>query len=285
MMAPRSSHRLRAHLTQAVIYAIVAAGGVIICLPLAWMVLTALSPEGSVISGGIPWPKSLHWENFPRAMTQPNFPFGRFALNSVTVTFFTIVGTVSSSALVAYAFARLRFGGRKLLFMLVLATIMVPYQVTLIPRFLLFAKLGWIDTLLPLVVPAFFGGGAFNIFLLRQFFLSIPQEMLDAAQMDGCGFMGSFWHIAIPNSLPALGTVAIFTMIWTWNDFLGPLVYLNTNDNFTLSVGLALFRSGVSGLDITLLMAASLVVLAPCLIVFFVGQKMFIQGIVVTGVK
>ena len=285
MTASSRSYRLRAHLASITIYAIVAGGGVIICLPLAWMVLTALSPEGSVVSGGISWPKALHWENFPRALTQPNFPFGRFALNTSTVTFFTIVGTVSSSALVAYAFARLRFRGRKALFTLVLATIMVPYQVTLIPRFLLFAELGWIDTLLPLTVPAFLGGGAFNIFLLRQFFLSIPQEMLDAAQIDGCGFLGSFWHIAIPSSLPALGTVAIFTMIWTWNDFLGPLVYLNTNDNYTLSVGLALFRTGVSGLDITLLMAASLVVLAPCVLVFFVCQRMFIQGIVVTGVK
>lgn len=278
-------YRARRILGRVAVYGVVVGGAVVICLPLVWMLLTALSPEGSVTSGGLPWPKSFHWENFYKSMTQPNFPFGRFALNTVTVTFFTIVGTVSSSAVVAYAFSRLRFRGKTLLFTLVLSTMMVPYQVTLIPRFLLFARLGWVDTLLPLTVPAFLGGGAFNIFLLRQFFATIPQDTLDAAHIDGCSLLGTFWHVVLPNSLPALGTVAIFTMIWTWNDFLGPLVYLNTNDNYTLSVGLALFRSGVSGLDITLLMAASLVVLAPCLLVFFVCQRMFIQGIVVTGVK
>jgi len=270
------------------IYVLVIGGAVIICMPLLWMFRTALSSTGQVGSGGFDWLydwSDLNWDNFRAALTQPNFPFLRFALNTVTVTFFVLVGTVASSAIVAYAFARLRFRGRNALFVLVLATMMIPYQVTLIPRFLLFSWAGWIDTLLPLIVPAFLGGGAFNIFLLRQFFSTIPQETLDAARIDGCGFFGSFWHIVIPNSLPALGVVAIFTMIGTWNDFLGPLVYLNTKENYTLSLGLAMFNFGPQGANVPLLMAASLVVLLPCLIIFFVCQRLFIQGIVITGVK
>jgi ABC-type glycerol-3-phosphate transport system permease component len=162
---------------------------------------------------------------------------------------------------------------------------MVPYQVMMIPRFLLFRELGWIDTLLPLFVPAFFGGGAFNIFLLRQFFRTIPQATLDAARIDGCGYFATFWHVVLPMSKPALATVAIFTFMGTWNDYLAPLVYLNTKDNYTLSLGLALFRTRAEMVDITLLMAASLVVLLPCIIVFFICQRLFIQGVVVTGVK
>ena len=267
-------------------YALLMAGAAVVMAPFLWLVITAVSPEGTVFAGEFRlWPERLALGNFRDALTHPEYPFGRFFLNTITVTLSCVIGGTFSAALVAYAFARLRFRGSGWLFLLVLATLMVPYQVTLIPRFLFFRELGWIDTLLPLFVPAFLGGGAFNIFLLRQFFRTIPQATLDAARIDGCGYFGTFWHVVLPMSKPALATVAIFTFMGTWNDFLGPLVYLNTKENYTLSVGLALFQTRSELVDITLLMAASLVVLLPCILIFFVCQRLFIQGVVVTGVK
>jgi ABC-type glycerol-3-phosphate transport system permease component len=267
-------------------YLVLLAGAVLVMVPFLWLVITAVSPPGTVFMGQFRLlPERLALDNFSKALTHPEYPFARFFLNTVTVTLSSVVGCTFSAALVAYAFARLRFRGSNWLFLLVLATMMVPYQVTMVPRFLLFRELGWLDTLLPLFVPAFFGGGAFNIFLLRQFFRTIPQATLDAARIDGCGHFGTFWHVVLPMSKPALATVAIFTFMGSWNDFLAPLVYLNTKENYTLAVGLALFRTRAEMVDITLLMAASLVVLLPCVIVFFVCQRLFIQGVVVTGVK
>jgi ABC-type glycerol-3-phosphate transport system permease component len=267
-------------------YVLLIIGAVIVMVPFWWLVMTAVSPKGTVSMGEFRlWPQAFAFGNFREALTHPEYPFGRFFVNTVTVTLSRVIGCTFSAALVAYAFARLRFRGSGWLFVLVLATMMVPYQVMMIPRFLLFRELGWIDTLLPLFVPAFFGGGAFNIFLLRQFFRTIPQATLDAARIDGCGYFATFWHVVLPMSKPALATVAIFTFMGTWNDYLAPLVYLNTKDNYTLSLGLALFRTRAEVVDITLLMTASLVVLLPCIIVFFICQRLFIQGVVVTGVK
>ena len=226
-----------------------------------------------------------HWENFKNALTQPGMPFILFLRNTLVIVVLTVLGATLSAALCAYGFARLRFRGRQPLFILLLATMMIPGQVTMIPVYILFKELHWINTYLPLIVPAWFGGGAFSIFLLRQFFQSIPFEMEESARIDGCGPLSTWWRIILPLSIPALATIAIFTFMGAWNDFMGPLIYINDTDKFTLALGLNLFK-GQYGTDTPhLMMAATLVVLMPVLILFFVAQKQFIQGIVVSGVK
>jgi ABC-type glycerol-3-phosphate transport system permease component len=195
-------------------------------------------------------------------------------------------GQVFSAALVAFGFARIKFPGKTPLFIILISTMMIPFQVTMIPTFLLFASLGWINTYLPLIVPAFFGGGAFFIFLLRQFFMTIPRDLDEAAIIDGCGSFGIFWRIMLPLSKPALTTVAVFSFIAHWNDFLGPLIYLNSPKMYTLAVGLSFFQSRFTGgTNFSLLMAASLIVLLPVLLVFFFSQRFFIEGITLTGIK
>jgi multiple sugar transport system permease protein len=252
-------------------------------LPLAWMFTTALKPDGEVVS--IPprfIPDQWHWENFGIALQAMKFTV--LLQNTLTVTLLTLVGTVVSSALVAYPFARLNFPGKMTLFILTLSTTMLPYAVTMIPIYIIFARLQWIDTFRPLIVPAFFGGGAFNIFLLRQFYMTIPRDLDEAAIMDGCGVMGVFWHILLPLSKPALTTVSIFTFIGAWNDFLMPLIYLNSRDKMTLAVGLNIFRN-LYATQWNYLMGASLVVMIPCVIIFVVMQKYFVEGITLSGIK
>ena len=209
--------------------------------------------------------------------------------NTMTIAVAVMVGRLLSASLAAYGFSRVRFPLREVLFLLVLSTLMIPYHVTLIPQYLIFRNLGWLDTLKPLYVPAFFGGGAFYIFLLRQFFLTIPKEYDDAARIDGCGILGVFWRIILPMSLPALGTVAIFTFMATWNDFLGPLIYLNTPEKQTLAVAIMQWERSIEHAGYkhnwNHIMAVSCLLTVPPLLVFFFAQRYFIQGIVVTGVK
>lgn len=225
------------------------------------------------------------WSNFHDALMNPAMPFPRFFLNTVIIVVLTVLGATLSAALCAYGFARIRFRGREPLFILLLATMMIPGQVTMIPVYILFKELHWINTYLPLIVPAWFGGGAFSIFLLRQFFQGIPHEMEEAARMDGCGPLSTWWRIILPLSLPALATVGIFTFMGAWNDFMGPLIYINDTEKYTLALGLNLFK-GQYGTDTPqLMMAATLVVLIPVLLLFFFAQKQFIQGIVISGVK
>ena len=200
------------------------------------------------------------------------------------ITFATMVGTLLSSSIVAYGFARLRARGRDVLFMILLSTMMIPPQVTMIPVFALFKLLNWTDTFKPLIIPNFFGG-AFFIFLLRQFYMTIPIELDDAAKIDGCSYLGIFSRIILPLTKPALATVAIFSFMWSWNDFMDPLIYLNSRDKLTLTLALNRF-TGMYGMTAwNLLMAASLVVALPCFVLFFFAQRYFIQGIVVTGLK
>ena len=210
--------------------------------------------------------------------------FWLYLWNTLFITAVNVVGVLSSSAVVAYAFARLRFPGRGWLFVLVLATMMVPGQVTMIPTFILFSKLGWTNTFLPLTLPAFFGGGAYNVFLLRQFFMSIPPDLDDAAKIDGCSTFGIFWRIMLPLTKPALITVAVFCVVYNWNDFMNPLIYLNARHMFTLSLGLTQFRR-LYGTQTHLMMAASTITLMPLMIIFLIGQRYFIQGIATTGLK
>jgi multiple sugar transport system permease protein len=205
-------------------------------------------------------------------------------MNTLTIAVLSCLGATMSSSLVAFAFARLRFPGRGPLFLLCLATMMVPAQVTMIPTFILFKNLGWYDTFYPLIVPAFLGGGAYNIFLMRQFFMSIPYEMDEAAKIDGCTNFGVYWRILLPLCKPALTTVAVFAFVYNWMDYLNPLIYLDSNGKKTLALGLKNFVS-LYGQDYHLLMAASLLVSLPIAIIFLVGQRYFIQGIATTGLK
>ena len=222
------------------------------------------------------------WHNYSEALTV--LPFHLFLRNTLIITFACIVGQVLSASLVAFGFSRMHFPGRDALFILVLSTMMLPAQVTQIPTFILYTHLQWIDTLKPLIVPAFFGGGAFFIFLLRQFFMTLPKELEDAAKMDGCSPLGIYWNVAVPLSKPALATVAVFSFMAHWNDFMGPLIYIQTMENKTLALGLASFKT-LHGTEYHLLMAASIAVLLPVLIIFFSAQKYFVKGIVMSGIK
>ena len=266
-------------------YALLLGWAVLIMIPLVWMVSTSLKEPSAVYTFPpkiIPDP--VRWSNFPESLTIA--PFGRFYVNTVIVTFANIIGHLFSCSLVAFAFARLRAPGKNLLFMLVLSTVMIPFYVRMIPLFILYRTFGWLDTLAPLIVPAFFAGNAFYIFLLRQFFLTINRELEDAARIDGCSTFGVYWRIILPLSQPALAMIAVFDFVFNWNDFLGPLIFLNSVRNRTVAVGLAYFQGSLETAPMMhLLMAAALVSIIPVLVLFFFTQRYFIQGIVFTGMK
>ena len=250
--------------------------------PFLWMVSTSLKTPGQVMLQPPTWiPKPFAWENYSQALTA--VPFNQFIVNTCIITFSSVIGLSLSSSLAAYGFSRLRFPGRDFWFMALLGTMILPGQVTMIPQFLVFFKIGWVNTFKPIIVPAFFGS-AFYIFLLRQFFLTIPSELDDAAIIDGCNAFGIYWRIILPLSEPALATVAVFAFIYNWNDFLRPLIYLTSTERMTVAVGLRMFQ-GYNYTATHLLMAASTVALLPIITVFFLAQKYFVQGIALTGIK
>jgi multiple sugar transport system permease protein len=265
-------------------YAVLIVMSIIFLIPFSWMLATSLTEASKIrMSSGMPWiPHPIVWQNYKEALTV--LPFHLFLKNTLTITISCIIGQTLSASLVAFGFSRMRFPGRDFLFIMVLATMMLPAQVTMIPSFILFVKLRWIDTLKPLIVPSFFGGGAFFIFLLRQFFLTIPSELEDAAKIDGCSPLGIFRNVALPLSKPALATVAIFSFMGHWNDFMGPLIYTQSMEKKTLALGLFSFK-GLHGTEYHLMMAAAIAVLLPVLIIFFSAQKYFVQGIVMSGIK
>ncbi len=251
-------------------------------LPFAWMVGTSLKPEAQVFSPGLEIiPRTFVWKNYPVALAY--IPFGLYALNTLLIASASALAVVISSSLTAYSFARLRWPGRDIVFFVLLATLMLPHQVTMLPVFVIFKKLGWIGGFRPLIVPAMFGS-AFFIFLLRQFFMTIPRELSDAAKIDGASEFGIWRMVMLPLSKPALTTVALFTFMGAWNDFLGPLMYLNDDRTYTLSLGLQQFVTQ-HGAQWNLLMAASVVMTAPIILLWFLGQKTFVQGVTLTGVK
>ncbi|MBW9315590.1 carbohydrate ABC transporter permease [Bacillus subtilis] len=263
-------------------YGLLVSLSIVFILPFLWLVGTSLKPENEAIS----FPPSL----LPKVWDFANYidvftivDFGQYYLNSIIVTVATVIGTVLSSTLVAYGFARIKGKGRDVWFILLLATMMLPPQVTMIPVYMIFAKLGWTNTFLPLIVPAFFGN-AYFIFLLRQFFKTIPKELEESAYLDGCSTLGIFWRIVLPLSTPAVITVALLSFMWTWNDFLGPLIYLNDDSKFTLALGILQFK-GALLIEWGPMMAASVLIILPLIIMFFVGQKYFIEGIATTGGK
>jgi len=258
-------------------------GAAFYLLPLVWMILSSVKTNAEVFAYPPKWlPARPMWSNYVTAFELMHFP--TLLKNSALITTTTIVGAILSSAMAAYGFARLRFKGRDAWFMVVLATMMLPGYVTMIPVYIIFRHLGWINTLKPLIVPSFLGGGAFYIFLLRQYLMTIPYELDDAARIDGCSNYRIFWNILMPLMRPALGAVAIFLFIGHWNDFFGPLIYLHSQENFTLALGLYRFR-GPYSVEWSYLMAGTLMVALPPLIIFFLFQRYFIEGMVMTGIK
>jgi multiple sugar transport system permease protein len=223
----------------------------------------------------------IHWENYPIAFTQ--VPFGRYLVNTLIVTFVGMTGMLLSCSIVAYGFSRFRAPGINILFLVLLSTIMLPRQVTLIPIYVFFQKIGWIDTLLPLIVPAFFAN-AYDVFLLRQFFMTIPLELDDAAKIDGANPVQTFLYVMLPQARPALVAVGIFHFLWAWNDFYEPLIFLHSRENWTVAVGLQTFNAMYS-VNTHLIMAASVVMVLPPILLFFFAQQIFTQGVVISGVK
>lgn len=266
-----------------VLLAVVTAISAVFLVPFLWVVSTSLKGSEQIFTIPPQWiPDRLHWENYAEVFRR--MPFLAYFRNSVMISILTIIGVVGSSSLVAYAFACLRWPGRDALFIVILATMMLPLQVTMIPIFVLYKELGWLNTFKPLIVPAFFGGGAFNIFLLRQFFLGVPRELIDAARIDGASEFRIYWSIMLPLAKPALATIAIITFMFTWYDFLGPLIYLSDRMKGTLALGLSMLV-GQTQTEWGLLMAASLMMMLPVLLVFFFFQKYFIQGFMMSGIK
>jgi multiple sugar transport system permease protein len=258
-------------------------------LPFIWMVSSALKIDAQVyVAPPIWFPNPAHWENFPAAWNSQTFNL--YVFNTVfRYAIPATIGVVLSSAMVAYGFARLKWPGRDALFFLCLATMMVPFQVQMVPLFMIFKQFGWINSFLPLVVPAFFGS-PFYIFMLRQFFLTIPAELSDAARIDGAGEFGILFRIILPLSKPALTVVALFAFIGAWNDYLGPLIYVHDSSLYVLALGVEnmrrsmMFNSTIAN-AYPYLMAISTLVVLPILILFFFGQRMFIEGISLTGLK
>jgi multiple sugar transport system permease protein len=253
-------------------------------LPLLWLVSTSLKPIDETMSLPPRWlPSQPRWGNYPEALSSMG-GFWTFLGNTLLVCGLGVVGAVLSNAIVAYSFARLKWRGRDTLFAVTLATMMVPFPVLMVPLYGVFKTLGWIGTLKPLWVPAFWGG-AFNIFLMRQFFRTIPEELSEAARLDGCNEWQIFWRIILPLSKPVLAVVALLHFLWAWNDFLGPLLFLTRKNTFTLALALQNYQSQAGGVQWHHLMAASAVIIAPIIVLFFLAQKTFIRGIATTGLK
>lgn len=267
-------------------YVLLIAGAIPTLLPFVWLLRSALMDTNQMFVAPPEWiPNPFMWSNFTGALTAQ--PFGHYLLNTMIIEVFVVVGTVLTCSVAAFSFSRLRWRGRNIVFAILLSSLMLPYAVTLIPTFLMWQTVGALNTFVPLTAPAWFAGaagGVFNVFLLRQFFLTIPFELDEAAYIDGASPWRVFWQIIMPLSKPAIVVVTIFTFIHVWNDFLGPLVYLNDDRKFTLALGLASFQ-GVYNAQWGFLMAASAAVIAPIVVLFFVAQRYFIEGVTLTGIK
>jgi multiple sugar transport system permease protein len=286
MAAITSSRSWGRVVPQVVIHLIILAGAVFILVPFAWQISSALKTPEQIYFVPPRWiPDPVAWSNFWEGWTA--MPFTRYLGNTLLITLTSILGELLSSSIVAYGFARLRFRGRNILFMMLLSTMMLPQQVTMIPKYIMFGKLRWVDTFRPLIVPTLFATTPFYVFMLRQFFMGIPRELDDAAKIDGSGFLRLFTDIIFPLSKSALFAVALMSFLSHWNDFMGPLIYLNSDGKRTLVMGLAFFvTSELEGLtQLPYLLAVNTIVMLPCVFLFLRYQKHFIQGIVITGVK
>jgi multiple sugar transport system permease protein len=258
--------------------------------PFLWSVLSSFKGENEILR--VPptlFPKVWHPENYVQVFTEA--PFAQYILNTVKLVFLNVVGGVLSAALVAYGFARFRWPGRDFFFMLAMSTMMLPREVTTIPTYILFSKIKWIDTLYPLFVPSWFGGGAFLIFLFRQYIMSLPRELDEAAYMDGAGPFRIFRSVLLPLSRPIMATAVVITFIGVWSDFWGPFIFLSSRENFTISLGLRVFASeavrmtGMGKVTQHLMMAAMVISMLPCLVLFLFAQQYFVKSMVTAGFK
>lgn len=274
-----------ATMTRLVVWIILLVGSIAMFVPFYVMLAMSLKTPAEVAKTSIlAWPAQMQWSNYGEVLSNPNVSFKLLLRNTFVISFLSTVGGVLTSALVAYPFARLKFRGKDRLFILLLSTMMLPGIVTMIPTYVMFKYLHWIDTFYPLIIPAFFGGGAYNIFLLRQFFMGLPRELDEAAILDGASHATIFWKVVMPLSGPALATVGVFAFIFNWRDFMGPLLYLNDNNKQTLELGMQTYKT-LANTQWHLIMAGSVMVMAPLLIIFIFSQRYFVKGIVMTGLK
>lgn len=256
--------------------------GIVFLLPYFWMTSTALKGDRQVFTWPLVWiPDPIVWSNFPDAIAF--FPFWQYLRNTLEICTLSIIGVLLSCTMVAYSFACIPWRGRNILFLLTLGTMMLPYQVTMVPIFIVFSKIGWVDTYYPLIVPSYFGA-AFFIFLLRQFFMSVPKDLFDAAKIDGASYFRTYVQIVLPLAKPAMFTVALFQFLNSWRNFQGPLIYLSDSKKYTISLGLQYFKLE-HDTKWQLLMAASIMLTAPIVVLFFFTQRTFVQGIAMTGIK
>lgn len=266
-----------------VIYLLLAIGAFFSLVPLYWLVRSSLMSMSQIFQMPPIWiPNPPRFSNYIKALSA--VPFDRYYLNSALIALGVVSGTLITSSLSAYAFARLRWKGRNVMFSCLIAGMMLPFAVTMIPQFVGWSRLGFVNTYVPLIAPAWFGGGAYFIFLLRQFYMTIPRELDESAFVDGASYIQILLHILLPLTKPALVVVGLFSFMNCWNDFLGPLIYLNSSSKYTVSLGLRMFQ-GLYNAEWHLMMAASTVALLPVVIVFFIGQRYFIEGITLTGIK
>ncbi len=283
----RAVRRRQEIISKSIIYILLIVGVLMFMLPLIVMVSTSLKSYTEINSYPPTFfPKEIVLTNYGEAWSYKNTDFPRWTFNTVFIVLAILPGVVITSSLCAYGFARLKFPGRNIWFILVLASIMLPPQVTLIPLYILFQKLGWLNTFAPLIIPAWFGGGALNIFLLRQFYMQIPRELDEAAIIDGAGHFTIWWRIYVPLGRPALISVALLTVLGTWNDFLGPFIYLTKPENYTLALGLNVFRNIFPTIPRTdYVMSISTLMVLPMIIMFLFAQRYIVQGFVTSGIK
>ena len=266
-------------------HSLLIAASFVMLYPLLWMVASAFKPENVIFTDLSIIPPSLDLHNFRDGWTALQTSFTRFYWNSFVIAILVVVGNLASCSLTAYAFARLTFRWKQPLFALMLGTLMLPYHVTLIPQYVLFLQLGWIDTFLPLVVPKYLAADAFFIFLMVQFFRGIPRELDEAAQMDGCSPWRIYWKVIMPLSLPVMATAGIFSFLWTWNDFFGPLIYLNDSANYTVPLALRSFVDATGTSAWGQLFAMSVLAILPIFLVFLLFQRLIIEGVAMSGMK
>lgn len=258
---------------------------ILMLYPLLWMLAASVRPQNEIFTSPSIIPSEISFDAFVRGWNGVRVSFSVFFMNSFVIALLAVTGNLITCSLAAYAFARLNFAGRRFWFAMMLMTLMLPYQVVLIPQYILFRQLGWVDTILPLVAPKFLAVDAFFIFLMVQFFRGIPRELDEAAQMDGCSPWRIYWKIMLPLSLPVMTTAAIFTFIWTWDDFFAPLIYLNEMKQYTVMLGLRTFLDSTGESDYGGLFAMSVLSLVPIFVFFLAFQRLLIEGIATTGMK
>jgi multiple sugar transport system permease protein len=281
----REARHRRQHRARLLKHVFLVVCSLIMVYPLLWMLASSVKPDNEIFGNFSLWPSSFQFDNYAEGWNALVVSFTQFSWNSTVITALSVIGNVLSCSFAAYAFARLEFTGKNIWFALMMMTLMIPYHIVLIPQYLLFLELGWIDTILPLVVPRFLAGDAFFIFLMVQFFRQLPRELDEAAMIDGCSPFKIYWAIVMPLSLPAIATAAIFSFIWTWQDFLGPLVYLNDVKDYTVPLALRMFLSQDSVSLYGPMFAMSVLSIIPIVLFFLIFQRLIIRGIAMSGLK